>query len=509
LTSGDASRDNAPVSTGLAAALRERYARGETDTWMRPLVAAGAESLVRAGDLVIFCCLRGDREAQLTEAFTALAFPHFPRVSLPGLEFVPLLEYGPDITVEPLIAPLRPRGTLGDALARAGLRQLAVSGAEKRTLVTFFFNGRRREPLPRHEARVVAGTAAAGSAAAAGLAGHDFVLVNFAAGDAVGHLPDFEAKVATVRAVDEALGEILGAAEAAGAAVLVTADHGLIEVGMNADGSPATAHTTSPVPLLASASRVRPADFRALQGTLADVAPTVLRFFGLPAQAGMTGASLIVPRDPCAKVALVILDGWGLGPDDPRTNPIAAAAPVHLASLEARLPLVRLAASGEAVGLPAGRSGNSEAGHLTIGAGRVVEQDEVRLARALGDGFASHPRLARLAAAAARRGASVHLIGMLSETSSHGTIGETAAIASAVRAAGAARVRLHLILDGHGERAADLLERHAAALGGFELASAVGRGYALDRSGDYGRTAVAYRALTAGEGTRFAGGRAG
>jgi 2,3-bisphosphoglycerate-independent phosphoglycerate mutase len=101
------------------------------------------------------------------------------------------------------------------------------------------------------------------------------------------------------------------------------------------------------------------------------------------------------------------------------------------------------------------------------------------------------------------RGAAVHLIGMLSETSSHGTIAETLAIAAAARRAGAGRIVLHLILDGHGETGADLLDRHAADLAGLAVATAIGRGYALDRSGDYGRTAVAYRALTAGEGTLY------
>ncbi len=246
------------------------------------------------------------------------------------------------------------------------------------------------------------------------------------------------------------------------------------------------------------------ADFRAREGSLADVAPTALRFFGIPAPAEMTGTALVFPRARASKLALVILDGWGLGPDDPKTNPIAAAAPVHLADLSARLPLVRLEASGVAVGLPAGRGGNSEAGHLTIGAGRVVEQDELRLRRAFADGFAGHSRLAALARGAARRGSVVHLIGMLSETSSHGTIGETLAIAEAARSAGAGRIVLHLILDGHGETGADLLDRHADELAGLAVATAVGRGYALDRGGDYGRTAVAYRALTAGEGTRYA-----
>lgn len=505
--------------TALAAALRARYARGDADYWMKPLVAVDRRGApigrVAAGDTVIFACRRGEREVQLMEAFVEADFPHFARRPLAGLEFVPLVEYHQKFAIEPIVGPLRPEATLAQVLSGSGLQLLSVSESEKQAHVTFFFNGRRNELFAGQEARIIPSrprphpdmrSREVGEAAAAGLAGRDFVLVNFPAGDVIGHLQDFDAKVAAARAVDAALSLIVRAARDLGATLLVTADHGLMENGFNADGSPGTAHTTSLVPFIAADDRLAAADLLRSSGSLADVAPTVLGLFGLPVPAQMTGASLLAARVRSSRVALVILDGWGLGADDPRRNPIAAAQPPTLAALLARRPHAKLAASGAAVGLPEGRAGNSETGHLTIGAGRIIEQDELRLRRAFADDFAGHPRLARVLAAAASRGAALHLIGLLSEASSHGAIAETAALARLARRAGVGRIRLHLILDGRSappQGAADLLDKHRVDLREFAVVTAVGRGYALDRGRDYSRTELAYRALVEGMGAPY------
>ncbi len=510
---------------GLAAALRARYARGGGDYWMKPLVAADGRGApigrVAAGDTVIFACRRGEREVQLMEAFVEQDFPHFARRPLPGLQFVPLVEYHQKFAIEPIVGPLRPEATLAQALSEAGLRLLSVSESEKQAHVTFFFNGRRNELFAGQEACIIASrpqphpdmrSREVGEAAAAGLADHDFVLVNFPAGDVIGHLADFDAKVAAVRAVDEALGAIRRRGRELGATLLVTADHGLMENGFNADGSPGIAHTTSLVPFIAADERVAAADLLRSSGSLADVAPTVLGLFGLPVPPQMSGGSLLASRVRSSRVAVIILDGWGIGVDDPRRNPIAAAAPPTLAALLARCPHARLAASGAAVGLPEGRAGNSETGHLTIGAGRVIEGDELRLRRAFADGFAGNARLARVLAAAASRGAALHLIGLLSEASSHGTIAETVALARLARRAGVNRIRLHLILDGRSsppQGAADLLDKHGADLREFGVVTAVGRGYALDRGRDYSRTELAYRALVEGQGAPYGAQAAG
>ncbi len=510
-------------SAVLAAALRRRYALGDSDYWMKPLVAVDGDGRafgrVGPGDLVIFACRRGDREVQLMEAFVERGVPHFRRPPLPGLELVPLVEYHQKFGIEPLVEPVRPTATLGAVLSAAGLRQLAVSESEKQAHVTLFFNGRRNQAFAGQESRIIPSRSEpqpdmrsreVAEAAAAGLGDHDFVLVNFPAGDVIGHLEDFEAKVAAVRAVDAALGAIVRRAAELGAVLLVTADHGLMENGFNADGSPGTAHTTSLVPFVA-AGVVR-TDLLRGTGTLADVAPTVLGLLGLAVPAEMTGRSLLGPGARSARVAVVILDGWGLGVDDPRRNPIASAAPPVLGALLARYPHAALAASGAAVGLPEGRAGNSETGHLTIGAGRVIEQDELRLRRAFAADFAGHPRLASVLRVAVAGGASLHLIGLLSEASSHGVIFETMALARLARKAGMGPIRLHLILDGRSSpphEAADLLDKYGEDLRGFDVVTAVGRGYALDRGGDYSRTAVAYRALVEGDGAPYSAQAAG
>ena len=179
-------------------------------------------------------------------------------------------------------------------------------------------------------------------------------------------------------AVDQALGVYASAAEH-GYAVAVTADHGLLERFVNDDGSHNLSHTGSRVPFgLVLPPGVPPAQLRAADdATLADVAPTLLSMMGIPIPDGMTGRCRGAFTQICGKVVMVVLDGWGIGIDDPRVNPITAARTPCMDRIAESAPYMTLAAAGMAVGLPEGRSGNSETGHVTLGAGRVVP-DEVR-----------------------------------------------------------------------------------------------------------------------------------
>lgn len=522
--------EECPTHGGLsmARAVRAAYADGQSDYGLGPIVlvdgAGRPVGPIRDGDAVVFCCRRGEREVQLTEAFVDPDFARFPRRPLRDLSFVILTLYHDKFAHLPVaFAPTRIADTLGEAVSRAGLRQLRVAESEKIAHVTYYLNGARAEPFPgESDAALPSQHAAPWDRAPAmslpqvadrvieGLAeGHDLIAVNVANGDVIGHTTSREAKIACAAAVDRHLGRMLRAAADAGYATLVTADHGNLEVMAHADGAPHVAHTDSPVPFVV-VDPAAPVPARLRDGSLADVAPTVLHALGVAPPPAMTGRALAPGHVWGARRALlVILDGWGLGRADD-TNPIHLAPTPAWDGLLARWPHATLAASGEAVGLGPGKPGNSEAGHLNIGAGRVVLQDDVRLDLAMRDGsFSSNPVLLETIAAARERGAALHLIGLLTHRSSHGSIQYPLAIMAMARRAGLEPAFLHLIFDGRstepGSAPALLadLEARLAEIGLGRVASGVGRGIALDRDGDYVKTRLAYEAMVLGRGTRW------
>ncbi len=516
-------------ATALAEAVRAAYAGGQTDYSLEPLVAVdetgAALGRIEDGDAVVFCCRRGEREIQLTEAFTEPGFSRFARRELRDLTFVILTLYHEKFHSLPVaFAPSQIGDTLGEVVSRAGLRQLRVAESEKYAHVTFFLNGGNSQPFAgESDARIPSPTGVAyeqvpelsladvAETVTRGIGeGYDLIVTNFANGDVIGHTASRAAKLACAEVVSRRLGEVVEAALAADYAVLITADHGNLEEMTLPDGGPHVSHTTNPVSFIALDGRSA-APVRAVDGRLADVAPTVLHALGLPAPAAMEGRSLTPDHawGGSRPVLLVILDGWGLGPrgeDDP----------IHLAStpawdaLLARGGWSHLAASAEAVGLQAGKAGNSEAGHMNIGAGRVVPQDDVRLDAAMQDGsFATNPVLLNALLDVQRRGRRLHLIGLLTERSSHGSIDYPLALLRMAADHGLADVCLHLIFDGRstepGSAPALLadLERRMAGIGAGKVVSGVGRGIALDRNGNYAKTRRAYEAMVDGAGTPY------
>jgi 2,3-bisphosphoglycerate-independent phosphoglycerate mutase len=208
------------------------------------------------------------------------------------------------------------------------------------------------------------------------------------------------------------------------------------------------------------------------------------------------------------RVLLLILDGWGIGPAD-ATNPIYLAETPVWDHLLRRYPSSRLQASGEAVGLQPGKPGNSEAGHLNIGAGRVILQDDVRLDQALEDGsFAANETFGRVMDGVSQRGTSLHLLALLSEKSSHGSITYPLELLKMAKKRGLAPVYLHVIFDGRSTEpgsAPDLLEKLQAQIdeiGLGQIVSGLGRGLALDRDGNYDKIKRAYDALVFGVGRK-------
>lgn len=513
-------------AVALAEGVKALYAEGQTDYSLDPLILVDNENKplgrIADGDAVIFCCRRGEREIELTEAFTQSDFSHFQRPDFQNLNFVILTLYHEKFASLPVaFAPSKIKQTLAETVSRAGLSQLHTAESEKFAHVTFFFNGGNNRSfeaendvripslkgipfdqvpelsLPQVTEQVLKGIEKK----------YDFIVTNFANGDVIGHTSNNEAKMKCASVVDTHLGEVVDAALAADYVVLVTADHGNLEVMTNVDGTPHVAHTTSPVQFILMDPRLNSTlDLR--DGKLADVAPTVLSALDLAQPDSMIG-EILVPTHKWGgrrRVLLIILDGWGIGSDD-ADNPIFLAPTPVWDGLLKRYSSSRLQASGEAVGLQAGKAGNSEAGHLNIGSGRVVLQDDVRLDAAMKDGsFFTNEILLSTIDDVKQHGSNLHLLGLLTEKSSHGSIEYPLAILKMAKERGLKNVYIHVIFDGRstepGSAPALLakLEAQVSEIGIGKVVTGMGRGIALDRDANYGKIKRAFDALVNGLG---------
>jgi 2,3-bisphosphoglycerate-independent phosphoglycerate mutase len=293
------------------AAIRAAYERGETDEFITASTV-GAEAAIRPGDSVIAFNFRPDRMRQITLALTRPDFAEIDRRGAqPLVRYTCMTEYEEGCSHPVAFPPERPAVTLSGVLARHSIRQLHVAETEKYPHVTYFFNGgeetpyagERRElvPSPRdvptydHKPQMSAPEAAAAFVAAwreDGAAGFRFGIINFANADMVGHTGVIPAAVSAVETVDACLGEVLRAVHESGGACVVTADHGNADHMLEPDGSPNTAHSLNPVPLIVTVPGL---ELRQGDGILADVAPTVLDLLGISQPAQMTGSSLIAP----------------------------------------------------------------------------------------------------------------------------------------------------------------------------------------------------------------------
>jgi 2,3-bisphosphoglycerate-independent phosphoglycerate mutase len=287
-------RSEQPPAESGAAAVRAGYERGETDEFVKPtLVGDGAP--LREGDSLIFFNFRPDRARQLSV-----------KLAEAGQRLTTLTEYQEDYTFPVAFPPERPATTLAATLAERGVGQLHVAETEKYAHVTYFFNGGEEDPYPGEERHLVDSPRdvptydhkpeMSARAAADAFTSHwregdfGFGIINFANPDMVGHTGSIPAAIAAVEAVDACLGDVVAAVHESGGACIVTADHGNADNMLEPDGSPNTAHSLNPVPLVVTA------DVGSLRdgGVLADVAPTVLELLGQEQPGGMTGTSLIL-----------------------------------------------------------------------------------------------------------------------------------------------------------------------------------------------------------------------
>ena len=286
------------------AAVKAAYERDETDEFIVPTLV-GEEGRIRDGDSVIFFNFRPDRARQLTRALGEPGFSEFDREQVPQIGLTTLTEYQEGWDYPVAFPPARPATTLAALLADQGLRQLHVAETEKYAHVTYFFNGGEENPYPGEERRLVDSPRDVGTydekpemsapgatdafVEAWGEGDFSFAIINFANPDMVGHTGVIPAAVKAIETVDECLGRVLRAVAATGGLCIVTADHGNADHMLEDDGSPNTAHSMNPVPLVVTADAGTLHD----GGVLADVAPTILELLGLEQPPEMTGESLL------------------------------------------------------------------------------------------------------------------------------------------------------------------------------------------------------------------------
>jgi 2,3-bisphosphoglycerate-independent phosphoglycerate mutase len=298
-----AARTPYSAATGVEA-VAAAYQRGETDEFLQPTLV-GTPAPIAPGERVFCFNFRPDRMREIVRALADPSFAEVDRGGIPAIAGLSCMtQYEEDFPYPVAFAPEHPSTTLSAVIAATGARQLHVAETEKYPHVTYFFNGGEEQPEPGERRELVASPRdvatydlkpqmAASEAAAAFVAAWEqddprFAIINFANADMVGHTGVIAAAVAAVEAVDQCLGTVVSAVHRSGGVCIVTADHGNSDEMLNPDGTPQTAHSLNPVPLIITTPGVR----IERDGVLADVAPTVLELLGIAQPEAMTGRSL-------------------------------------------------------------------------------------------------------------------------------------------------------------------------------------------------------------------------
>ena len=511
----------------MAQAVRDAYARGEEDEALEPLALFGQDGKpvgrIQDGDFVIFYDIRGEREIELTRSFVDHDFHEFPIDEGLNAHFATMIQYDESLDARVAFPPLREIDhTLSQVISESGLRQAKITESEKAIHLQYFLNGKVDEPFPGEERVVVPSprvddytevpqmnVAGVTDAVLEKIADPscDVLIANFVNVDVVGHIENQEAIKQAVETVDAHIGRVVDAARKAGVTTVVTADHGTVEKWLYPDGAIDTGHTDSPVPFsIISSHQLTLKD----GGALTDVAPTVLQLLGLPKPEVMTGSSLLqeAPLSNTGKrrVLLLIVDGWGYR-EETDGNLIAQANAPVMDSLQREYPFTTLLASGKAVGMPQGTVGNSEAGHLHLGAGRRIPSDRLRIDEALEDGtFYENEAFLWAMRGAKQAGTRLHLLGIVSFYSSHGSLDHLLALMELARRERVEEVYIHAMLGRRGEhpesgaRYIEQVEEATARLGVGRLVSVIGRFWSLDREENWDRIEKTYRWLVYGEG---------
>ncbi len=290
----------------MVVAMQESYDEGVTDEFVKPIKNAKVNGTIKEGDVVIFFNYRNDRAKELTIVLSQQDMESQGMKTIPGIQYYCMTPYDASFqNVHILFPKENVENTLGEYLSAQGKKQLHTAETEKYAHVTFFFNGGRENPFEGEERVLVASPKVQTYDLKPEMSAFevkdklvdaikqdkfDFIVVNFANGDMVGHTGIYTAIEAAVKAVDQCVSEVVEAAKATDYEVIIIADHGNADNALNPDGSANTAHSLNPVPFIYVTSNK---SAKVQNGVLADVAPSILHIMGLKQPAEMTGKCLI------------------------------------------------------------------------------------------------------------------------------------------------------------------------------------------------------------------------
>ena len=293
-------------SDDMVRAIQESYDEGVTDEFIKPIVNTTVDGRIQEGDVVIFFNFRNDRAKQITIALTQEDKPNDGMTVIKGLQYYCMTPYDPTFKDMHILYPKENiDNTLSEYLSGLGKRQLHIAETEKYAHVTFFFSGGREQPFENEDRILVPSPDVATYdlkpemsafevrdklVAAIREDKYDFIVVNYANGDMVGHTGVYNAITNAVKAVDRCVHDTVEAARATGYEVIIIADHGNADHAINSDGTPNTAHSLNPVPIIYVTENP---ELIINTGRLADVAPSILQIMDLPQPKEMTGHGLI------------------------------------------------------------------------------------------------------------------------------------------------------------------------------------------------------------------------
>ena len=293
-------------ASDMVKAMEESYAENVTDEFVKPINNATVDGTIQEGDVVIFINFRNDRAKELTQVLTQQDMPAEGMHTIKDLQYYCMTPYDASFTGVNILFPKENvMDTLGEYLSKQGKRQLHTAETEKYAHVTFFFNGGREQAYEGEDRILVPSPKVATYdlkpemsayevkdklVDAINTQNYDFIVVNFANGDMVGHTGVYYAIAKAVHAVDNCVKDVIEAAKANDYEAIIIADHGNADNAINLDGTPNTAHSLNPVPFIYVTDN-NSASVR--NGRLADVAPSILHIMGLEQPADMTGTNLI------------------------------------------------------------------------------------------------------------------------------------------------------------------------------------------------------------------------
>ena len=293
-------------ASDMVKAMEESYAENVTDEFVKPINNATVDGTIQEGDVVIFINFRNDRAKELTQVLTQQDMPAEGMHTIKDLQYYCMTPYDASFTGVNILFPKENvMDTLGEYLSKQGKRQLHTAETEKYAHVTFFFNGGREQAYEGEDRILVPSPKVATYdlkpemsayevkdklVDAINTQNYDFIVVNFANGDMVGHTGVYYAIAKAVHAVDNCVKDVIEAAKANDYEAIIIADHGNADNAINPDGTPNTAHSLNPVPFIYVTDN-NSASVR--NGRLADVAPSILHIMGLEQPADMTGTNLI------------------------------------------------------------------------------------------------------------------------------------------------------------------------------------------------------------------------